>query len=219
MQTFNYVPREFKLRSVEPELVIQYIRPLWRRAVFLLMLSPFIALFISHCVIFLLAMKALITLEIGQSIHALSYSTDNPFHVLTFVFTFLLLGGISWYGVDSALTATELRATNEEILLTYMMLWRSYEVSIPSNRITYFHQFLNRDSVNGDSWSLEAVTNQRLSNKINSLPTWLSTKRNSEALATRLNYRVVNLFKHSGRTPVVWLGKVLSDFYGVEHRS
>lgn len=219
MLTFDCVPREFKLRSAEPEIVIQYIRPTWRRVVFLLLLSPFIVLFAGYCIILLSAAKALLTLDLAGFIYILSYSTDNSFHVLTFIFTFLLIGGILWYGSDSAFTVTELRATNEKILLTHKTLWRFYEVSIPSNSIAYFHQFLNHDGINGDSWSLEAVTNQRLSSKRNSLPVWLHTKWNPEELATRLNYRIVSLFSSSNRVPVAWLSKVLADFYEIEQRS
>ena len=89
----------------------------------------------------------------------------------------------------------------------------------PSNSIAYFNQSLNRNGINGDSWSLEAVTNQRLSSKRNSLPAWLHTKWNPEELATRLNYRIVSLFSSSSRVPVAWLGKVLADFYRIEQRS
>lgn len=204
---------------MQPELIIQYIRPIWRRVAFLFILSPFVALFLTHCVILLLAAKALLSLDFRQLVHILSYTTDNPFHVLTFVFTFLLLGWISWYGSDNALTTTELQATNEEILLTHKTLWRFYEVSIPSNNIIYLYQASNRDGINGDSWSLEAVTNQRLSGSSNSVPTWLSTKWEAKALDIRLNYRVVSLFKNSSRSPVEWLGKVLSSFYKIEQRS
>ncbi len=219
MLTSYYASKAFKIRSIEPELIVQYVHPLWQRVAFLLMLSPFIALFLAHCAIFLFAIKALLTLDLRQLVYTLSYSTGNPLHVLTFAFTFPLLGVICWYGPDSALTATELRATNEEILLTYKTPWRFYEVSIPSNSIAYFHQYLNRDGVNGNSWILEAVTNQRLSREINSLPVWIPTKWTPEALAIRLNYRVVNLFSNSSEMPVEWLGSALADFYGVEQRS
>lgn len=211
--TSDYFPKEFKVRSMNPELSIRYLDSLWGRVLFFLILTPFAALFLAHCVILFLAMKSLLSLNFRELFYTVGYSTDNPLHVLTFVFTFLLLGGASWYGLGAALTTTELRATNEEILITYNTVWRSRKVSIPSNDIAYFHQFLKHDSVAGGRWELEVVTNRRLSRTSRSLPTWVSKRQGAKAVEIRLNYRVVNLFSSSRRSPVEWLGNVLAEFY------
>lgn len=220
MSNFHEIQAQFKVFSTQPELRIRYSDPIWLKILVLLCFWPIWILFAGHCWILFVGLHELLNLRFWQAIQIFSYNTNNLWNVLFFAFTFFLLGVASKVLLWVQLGITELYATRES--LTIIGRWRllgiSHETSVLANDIRYFNQFLNR-SGEGDSWELEVVRNQRLSDKDGSSPSWFAAERVSADMVTRINYKTVVLYSHGSPNPSYWLGRVLADFYQVEFRS
>lgn len=218
MSKLNNIPREFQVLSTQPELRIRYFSRISHKICFLLFFLPFFALFTGHCLILLFGLHEVLNLRFWQAVQVLNYNTNNPWSVLTFVFSFLLLGVASCTGLWLLLGVTELQAVRESLTIIYRLLGMSREIPISTDDIQYFNQFLNRNS-EGDSWDLEVVTNQRRSDRIQSFPAWIPAKWVSADMVTRMNYKTVHLYAHTSPNPTEWLGSLLADFYKVEFQA
>jgi hypothetical protein len=217
MLNLNKIPSEFQVFSTQPYLRIRYSIPLWAKILHGLFLLPFLILFALNCWILFGVLHEILNLRFWQAIQILSYDTNNPWFVLGFVFTFFLLGVASGVWLWCLLGVIELHATRESLTIIYRLLGISRRISVLAGNIRYFNQFLDRSE--GDSWELEIVTNQRLSDKNLSFPAWFPAKWMSEDILTRMNYKTIHLCAYSKPNPSEWLGKVLADFYKVEFQS
>lgn len=218
MSNLNKIPNEFRVLSTQPELRIRYFSRILHKTFFLLFFLPFFVLFTGHCLMLLLGLYEVLNLRFWQAVQVLAYNTNNPWSVLMFVFSFLLLGVVSWTGLWLLLGITELQAVRESLTIIYRLLGLSRKIPVSTDDIQYFNQFLNRND-EGDSWDLEIVTNQRRSDRIQSFPAWVPAKWVSVDMVTRINYKTVHLYAHTNPNPTAWLGRLLADFYRVEFQS
>lgn len=146
------IPKTFKVRSAEPELLIEYIVSPFGKLMLLLMVSPLIAIFIGHCLMMIYALKALLSFNFRQFIFICSYGYNSPISMLMFAGTFSGLSAITCYYVPRLiLTTTELQAAQKAVVLAHMALGRSRQDSVSSDSIAYFYQYRLNDGVEGNS--------------------------------------------------------------------
>lgn len=218
MPNFNEIPEEFQVLSIRPDLRIRSFIPIFQKAFVLLFFLPFFVLFAYHSWMFLGGLYEILHLRLLQGIQVFSYDTGNPWSILTFFFTFFGLGFAFCFGLWLLLGVTEIHATYHSLTVSYKLLGISCKVFILVKDIHYFNQFLNGYSER-ESWKLEIVTNQRLSDRIQFLPAWFLLKGVSTDMITGINYKTVHLFACENPNSTEWLGRLLAGFYEVEFQS
>lgn len=205
-------PREFQVLSIEPELKLRCFNSISEKICFLLLISPFILIFIGHCAIFLIGIYELIHLRWQSAIYIFSYARDNPWYMLYFIFAFLLLGLFLNTACWSIFGVTEIVVNRESLKIIHKMFDFTYGDEIPAREINYFHQFIN-NSGEASSWDLEVVSHRINPGQYRIGSQWLTPE-----MLTRISYKVIHLYTHPKPEPSVWLGRILAEFYQVEFK-
>jgi hypothetical protein len=217
MYNLDRIPREFQVFSTQPEIRIRYRISLGIKILFFLVLLPFFVLFTGHCFLLFLGLHAILNGRFWEGIQIFVYNSNNPWFILVFIFSLLLLSLASFFWLYLLLGITELYATDRSLTITYKMLGMFYKKSLLTSDIGYFNQFLNKTG-EADSWDLEAISKRRISDKNISFPAWVPAKWISADMVTRMNYKTMRLYSHANPYPTEWLGRVLANFYRVEFR-
>ncbi len=212
MSNFTAIPLGFQVLSTQPNLHIRYYRSTSARILIGCFVFPFFVLFILHGVALLRALHHVFNLQFEQALFAIRYDATSG-SVFPFIFSFVILGTASWIGIWWLLGRTELRATNDALLVAYNFLGVVVQKQISPRTIRYFNQVNNR-SGEGEVWALEAVTNQRRIQQTIEFPSSVS----ADAVA-RSTYKTIYLYTNGDCRQSAWLGRVLAEFYGVEFRS
>ena len=218
---FLNIPSQFKVLSTQPELIIiDKPNPIGKITLTIFML-PFVILFIGHCFMLIYGLFAILTFNFREFFYIISYGKDDFFYIFVFVFTFLLL----LVAASSALVSLfgqgrKIHATLQSLTIIDRFGFGGKfdrEVSILAENIDRFKRFHLSDGVNGDSWKIEVITNQKLYDRDVSFPSWFPQRWITQDLLTKINYQTIEIFSFSHPRSVDWLGKVLAEFYSVDY--
>jgi hypothetical protein len=198
---------------------IRCLTPISDKIFSLLYSLPFLAIFVWHCLMLLLALYEALNFRFWQAVQVLSYNTNNPLTVFMFVFALLLFWLLPYLAIQSILGVTELKITHELLIFSYKFLRISDEVRISAEDIKHFNLFFCSDGEAGDAWVLEVVANQRRPGRAQPIPARVSAEWEAVDMATRINHETLGLYCHINRRSVEWLGRLLADFYRVNLRA
>jgi hypothetical protein len=220
MSNLNEIPREFQILSTQPELRIRCSSRIrgWGKIFFLIFFLPFCFLFIRHALLLVDGLYEILHLRLWQAIQLFTYKTGNLWAIPTFFFAFFGLGFVVFYLLWLILGVTEVYARSDYLTIRYELLGLSRKVSLLTNDIEYFNQFLNENS-EGHTWDLEVVTNRKYSKEDRTFASWVPVKMISEDMLVRLNYKTIHLYADTDSNLSGWLGNVLANFYRIRFQS
>ncbi|MEM7594579.1 MAG: hypothetical protein AAF383_24270 [Cyanobacteria bacterium P01_A01_bin.83] len=217
---FRNTPHQFKVISIQPELIVQHKKNLGDKMMSTIFVLPFAIIFIGHCFILICGLAAILTLNFRNFFYFISYGKNNFLYVLVFIFTFLLLGTLGSTLLASLFReGRKLSATSQSLtIIDRSLLAKKFdrEVSISSENIDCFKRFHLSDGMSGDSWKIKVITNQALYDQNVSFPNWFPQGWITQDLLDKINYQI-EIFSFSNPRSVDWLGKVLAEFYDVEY--